>query len=57
MQKIKDEVPITTDGIRVYIEEAKKRLEVLLPYVNEFNKLKNRIKIANERLQGRKNAA
>ncbi len=51
--KIKDEIPFTTGGVSVYIEEIKKELERLRPYVNEFNRLKNRLKIAEERLRAR----
>lgn len=53
MKTIIDELPFTTEALVIYIEEAKKRVDFLKSYVSEFNKLKNRLKIAQDRLSGR----
>lgn len=53
MTNISDEIPFTTDALRLYIKEAIKELEKLRPSVNQFNRLKNRLKTAKERLDKR----
>ena len=50
---IKDEVPFTTEAVKMYIIETEKRLEYLKIYVSEYNRLKNRLKFAKERLKKR----
>jgi hypothetical protein len=51
---IEKEVPFTTEAIKIYIKETEKRIKFLQPYVSEFDKLKNRLKFAKERLEKRK---
>ena len=53
MTKIIDEISFTTDALLIYVEEAKKRRSYLRQFVSEDNKLKNRIKVAEERLNNR----
>ena len=52
--KILDEIPFTNEALNIYISEAEKEMERIKPFVSEFNKLKNRIKIAKERLKSRR---
>lgn len=51
--RIIDEILFTTDALIIYVSEAKKRRDYLRQFVSEDNKLKNRIKIAEERLNSR----
>jgi hypothetical protein len=51
--KIIDEIPFTSEALKIYIEEAEKRISQIFPYVSEYNKLKTRIKKAHEKLMQR----
>ena len=54
-RKITDELPFTTEALRLYIEEGKKELDRLAPMVSLHNKIQARIKKAQERLGSRSN--
>lgn len=48
--QVEKEIPVTNDGLYAYLEEANKRIKYLKPFVNEFNRLKIRIKACKDRL-------
>ena len=45
-----EEIPFTNEAIKIYIEEAEKRIDFLSNYVRESNRLKTRLKLAKKRL-------
>lgn len=49
MLRIQDEISITNEGLKIYISETEKRLNVLSSYVSEFNKLTRRLKLAKDK--------
>ena len=54
MTILTDELPFVTEALEIYVKETYKRMEQIKPFVLEHNRLKRRIKIANERLATRK---
>lgn len=48
--EIEQEIPFTNEALDIYILEANKRIEQLRPFVSEYNKLKNRVRVAKERI-------
>lgn len=42
--KIINELPFTSEALKIYIEEAIKCINQLTPAVNEFNRLKHKLK-------------
>ena len=51
MTILTEEIPFTNQAIKIYIEEAERRIEVLRPSAQEFDRLKTRLKLANKRLE------
>ena len=51
MTILQDEIPFTNSAIRIYVKEAEKRMKILFPNLQEYRKLKRRIKMAQKRLQ------
>ena len=51
MTILQDEIPFTNSAIRIYVKEAEKRMKILFPDFQEYQKLKRRIKMAQKRLQ------
>lgn len=49
-------VPVTSEGLVLYIDECRKEMARLAPMVSAYNKCKRHLKFAQERLQKNKGA-